>query len=247
MPNCKTIAICNQKGGVGKTTTAVNLGIGLAMQGKKILLIDADPQSDLTACLGWRDSDSLVLNGCTLGNKGTEQAVVTFVLGTLPRGVRVSEEYFAAPALNLSKAGELGAVVHGNGLEYLAEAVAVLLFELPHSFQHGSGVLSGDAHGDVVLGFLLQQGENNRLFASPFANYGISLPVAFLNAESGDFGALGDAVAILLLVLTSHRRLVLLAFQCLRQFRRSQAEIASPHLVVESMGAEGAYQKGRCG
>ena len=59
MPNCKTIAICNQKGGVGKTTTAVNLGIGLAMQGKKVLLIGADPQSDLTACLGWRDSDSL--------------------------------------------------------------------------------------------------------------------------------------------------------------------------------------------
>ena len=59
MPNCKTIAICNQKGGVGKTTTAVNLGIGLAMQGKKVLLIDADSQSDLTACLGWRDSDSL--------------------------------------------------------------------------------------------------------------------------------------------------------------------------------------------
>ena len=45
----KTIAICNQKGGVGKTTTALNLGVGLAREGQRVLLIDGDPQSDLTS------------------------------------------------------------------------------------------------------------------------------------------------------------------------------------------------------
>ena len=59
MPKCKVIAITNQKGGVGKTTTTENVAIGLARNGCNVLIVDFDPQGDLTSCLGWKNNDSL--------------------------------------------------------------------------------------------------------------------------------------------------------------------------------------------
>ena len=63
---CRVIAVSNQKGGVGKTVSCVNLGIGLAQEGKKVLMIDADPQGSLTISLGYEEPDEMEYSLATL-------------------------------------------------------------------------------------------------------------------------------------------------------------------------------------
>lgn len=66
MPKCEVIAIANQKGGVGKTTTTFDLGVALAHAGKRILLVDSDPQGDLTTYMGIHDPDNIPVTLSTL-------------------------------------------------------------------------------------------------------------------------------------------------------------------------------------
>jgi cellulose biosynthesis protein BcsQ len=76
----KVIAIANQKGGVGKTSTTVNLGAGLVRQGYDVLLIDLDSQANLTMALGFQNPDDMdftISNACIFGGINMEKAKTT--------------------------------------------------------------------------------------------------------------------------------------------------------------------------
>ena len=80
---CKVIAIANQKGGCGKTSVTANLGIGLAMAGKKVCMIDADPQGSLTVSLGYPDPDDIPITLATVMTNIIEEKDFTADYGML--------------------------------------------------------------------------------------------------------------------------------------------------------------------
>ncbi len=114
---CKTskiIAICNQKGGVGKTVTTVNLGIGLARKGKRVLLVDVDAQGSLTASLGYQQPDQLEVTLATLMGKVISDESLTFGEGVLHQ----SEGVDLLPA-NIELAGLEATLVNAMSREFI--------------------------------------------------------------------------------------------------------------------------------
>lgn len=110
MERCKVIAIVNQKGGVGKTTTCSNLGIGLAGAGKRVLLIDSDPQASLTISLGHPYPDEIPVTLKTLMEKILQKESLLPMEGILhhEEGIDLLPANIELSGLEVSLAGVWG-------------------------------------------------------------------------------------------------------------------------------------------
>jgi len=107
---CKVIAISNQKGGVGKTTTAANLGVGLARKGKRVLLIDADHQGNLSHCFGIMNPDDIDYSFAEILENviNNEEFDVTEGIVRLPEGVDFVPGNVQLSSLELSLVNVMG-------------------------------------------------------------------------------------------------------------------------------------------
>ena len=106
----KVIAIANQKGGVGKTSTTVNLGAGLARQGYDVLLIDLDSQANLTMALGFQNPDDMDFTITNMMHKAVKEEQIDPAEGVLTtaEGIDLMPSNVQLSGLELSLINEYG-------------------------------------------------------------------------------------------------------------------------------------------
>lgn len=143
--NAQIIALSNQKGGVTKSTTCVNLGIGLAKAGKKVLIIDNDPQASLSISLGYQQPDKLPVT-------------LTDMMGKIlmDQPIAPGEGILLAMVDNRTNfAKEIGALLR----ETYGSAIKVFATEIPHSVRAkeasavGKSIYAHDPTGKVAAAY----------------------------------------------------------------------------------------------